>query len=49
MPDKLIEVKDLHVHFFLTEGTVRAVNGVSFDIEPGKTLGIDKLPVAPIR
>jgi peptide/nickel transport system ATP-binding protein len=40
MSQKLIEVKDLHVSFFLTEGTVRAVNGVSFDIEQGKTLGV---------
>ncbi|MCI0710236.1 MAG: ABC transporter ATP-binding protein [Chloroflexi bacterium] len=40
MPDILLEVKDLHVNFFLTEGTVKAVNGVSFKIERGKTLGI---------
>ena len=40
MSDILIEVKDLHVHFFLTEGTVRAVNGINFSIERGKTLGV---------
>jgi oligopeptide/dipeptide ABC transporter ATP-binding protein len=40
MPDILLEVKDLHVSFFLTEGTVRAVNGVSFQIERGQTLGV---------
>jgi oligopeptide/dipeptide ABC transporter ATP-binding protein len=40
MSDILLEVKDLHVSFFLTEGTVRAVNGVSFQIERGQTLGI---------
>ncbi len=40
MSDTLLEVKDLHVSFFLTEGTVRAVNGVSFNIERGKTLGM---------
>lgn len=40
MPDVLLEVKDLHVHFFLPEGTVRAVNGVNFQIERGKTLGV---------
>lgn len=40
MSDVLLEVKDLYVSFFLTEGTVRAVNGVSFQIERGKTLGI---------
>ncbi len=40
MPNVLLEVKDLHVSFFLTEGTIRAVNGVSFTIERGKTLGV---------
>jgi oligopeptide/dipeptide ABC transporter ATP-binding protein len=40
MSDMLLEVKDLHVSFFLTEGTVRAVNGVSFQIERGQTLGV---------
>lgn len=38
--DVLLEVNDLHVQFFLTEGTIRAVDGVSFTLEPGKTLGI---------
>lgn len=36
----LLEVKDLQVHFFIDEGTVRAVDGVSFSLEQGKTLGI---------
>jgi len=36
----LLEVNDLQTHFFLQEGTVRAVDGVSFTIERGKTLGI---------
>jgi peptide/nickel transport system ATP-binding protein len=40
MTDTLIEVKNLHVNFFLHEGTIRAVNGVNFTIERGKTLGI---------
>jgi peptide/nickel transport system ATP-binding protein len=40
MSDILLEVKNLSVSFFLTEGTVRAVNGVSFNLERGKTLGI---------
>jgi peptide/nickel transport system ATP-binding protein len=40
MSDILLEVKDLYVSFFLTEGTIRAVNGVSFTIERGKTLGV---------
>ena len=40
MSDVLLDVKDLHVQFFLSEGIVRAVNGVSFQIERGKTLGM---------
>ena len=36
----LLEVKDLKTYFFLNEGTVRAVDGVSFTIERGKTLGV---------
>lgn len=35
-----LEVKDLRVHFFLDEGIARAVDGVSFSVEHGKTLGI---------
>lgn len=38
--DVLVEVEDLSVHFYLQEGTVRAVNGVSFTIRQGKTLGV---------
>jgi peptide/nickel transport system ATP-binding protein len=36
----LLEVKNLHVQFKLDEGTVYAVNGVSFEIPRGKTLGV---------
>jgi peptide/nickel transport system ATP-binding protein len=35
-----LDVQDLRVHFILDEGIVRAVDGVSFSVEPGKTLGI---------
>ena len=36
----LIEVKNLHTYFFLTEGIVRAVDGVNFTIERGRTMGV---------
>lgn len=36
----LLEVKDLHTSFFTDAGEVRAVNGVSFNLEHGKVLGI---------
>jgi oligopeptide/dipeptide ABC transporter ATP-binding protein len=36
----LLEVKGLKTHFFMREGVVRAVDGVSFVLEKGKTLGI---------
>jgi oligopeptide transport system ATP-binding protein len=36
----LLEVDDLRTHFFSREGIVRAVDGVSFSVEKGKTLGI---------
>jgi oligopeptide/dipeptide ABC transporter ATP-binding protein len=36
----LLEVKNLKTHFFTREGVVQAVDGVSFALEKGKTLGI---------
>ena len=36
----LLEVNDLKTHFFTREGTVQAVDGVSFQVEKGRTLGI---------
>jgi len=36
----LLEVKDLRVSFDTDDGTVFAVQGVSFSLEAGKTLGI---------
>jgi peptide/nickel transport system ATP-binding protein len=38
--EPLIEVRDVRVYFYLDEGVVHAVEGVSFDIERGKTLGV---------
>jgi len=36
----LLEVNDLKTHFFTREGVVQAVDGISFSVEKGKTLGI---------
>ena len=36
----LLEVTDLRTHFFTREGVVHAVDGVSFAVERGQTLGI---------
>jgi oligopeptide transport system ATP-binding protein len=36
----ILDVQDLHTSFHTDNGEVRAVNGVSFSLEPGKTLGI---------
>ncbi len=38
--DVLLEVKDLKVYFDLREGTTRAVDGVSYTLHRGETLGI---------
>jgi len=36
----MLEVRDLRIHFQTDDGTVRAVDGVSFSLERGRTLGI---------
>lgn len=36
----LLETKNLHTYFKTRRGIVKAVNGVSYAIEPGKTLGV---------
>jgi peptide/nickel transport system ATP-binding protein len=40
MAESLLEVKDMRVHFKTDDGIVKAVDGVSYSVQPGETLGI---------
>ena len=37
---KLLEVKDLATYFFTPEGVVKAVDGITYDLEEGEILGL---------
>jgi peptide/nickel transport system ATP-binding protein len=39
-PNNVVEFDDLHTYFFTDAGTVHAVDGVSFDVPKGKTVGV---------
>src|SRR4051794_5426599 len=40
MPESLLEVRDLTVHFDTEDGLVKAVDGISYKVERGRALGI---------
>jgi oligopeptide/dipeptide ABC transporter ATP-binding protein len=40
MNDNIISVKDLKTYFYLSTGIAKAVDGVSFDLKRGETMGI---------
>ncbi|MCY3568076.1 MAG: ABC transporter ATP-binding protein [Chloroflexi bacterium] len=40
MADPLLSIQNLSTSFFTSEGVVRAVNDVSYDLMPGETLGL---------
>ena len=39
-PNNAVEFEDLHTYFFTDAGTVKSVDGVSFEVPIGKTVGI---------
>ena len=38
--DTILEVKDLHTYFFNRRSTLKAVDGVTFSLRRGETLGL---------
>jgi len=38
--ETLLRIRDLRTYFFTLSGIVRAVDGISFDLAPGETLGL---------
>ncbi|MGI5530647.1 ABC transporter ATP-binding protein [Streptomyces syringium] len=39
-PSAFLDVRDLHIHFPTDDGVVKSVDGLSFQLEKGRTLGI---------
>lgn len=40
MKEKVLEIKDLHVHYITDDETVKAVNGITISINEGESLGL---------
>ncbi|MBT8364507.1 MAG: ATP-binding cassette domain-containing protein, partial [Deltaproteobacteria bacterium] len=40
MKNKLLEIENLSVHFHTPEGIARALDGVSFHLDAGETIGL---------
>ncbi|MDR2166498.1 MAG: ABC transporter ATP-binding protein [Clostridiales bacterium] len=40
MSEYLLDVKNLSIYFFIQEGTVHAVNDLTFTLKPGETIGL---------
>src|SRR5258705_10975135 len=38
--EAILEIEDLQTHFFTAAGVVRAVDGVSYSVRSGETLGV---------
>ncbi len=39
-PNNVVEFDDLHTYFFTDIGTVKAVDGVTYDVPQGSTVGV---------